>query len=62
MEILLYIMIGLFALDIICGIIDGIVEGKRSIQFDKRLWRIEQRLDEDISDNVFPEFKDGKRK
>lgn len=54
MEILLYILIGLFSLDIIVGIIDGVIEGRRSYWFDKRLWWIEQRLDEDI----FPEFKD----
>lgn len=59
MQTLLYVMIEFFILDIVVGVIDGIIEGKRVVKFDKRLWWIEQQLDKDISDNVFPEFKGG---
>ena len=61
MEILFYIMIGLFTLDIILGVIDGIIAGKRALQFDMRLWWLEQQYDKELTDGVFPEFKESNK-
>ncbi len=58
MEILLYVMIGLFALDIVLGLICGYIDGKRAVKIEKRLEWFERHLSEELSENVFPEFKD----
>lgn len=59
MEFLIIVLIILFGLDIIVGIIFGLLEVKRACNFDKRLWWIEQRLDYDLADDIFPDYKDG---
>lgn len=61
MEILLYVLIGLFALDIIIGLIVGYIDGKREALIDYKLSCLMQALEYKMSDDVFPEFKDGKR-
>lgn len=59
MEILLYIMIGLFVLDIILGLIFSHIEGKREALLDYKLSCLIQGLEYKMSDDIFPEFKDG---
>lgn len=59
MEILFYIMIGLFVLDIIFGVVNGFIEGKRASEFDKRLLWLEEHYDKDLTDSIFPEFKEN---
>ena len=61
MEILLYVLIALFALDIIIGLIVGYIDGKREALIDYKLSCLMQALEYKMSDDVFPEFKDGKR-
>lgn len=59
MEFLIIVLIVFFGLDIILGILFGFWEGKRACNFDKRLWWIEQRLDDELSNDIFPDYKDG---
>ncbi len=58
MEILLYIMIGLFSIDIVLGLICSYIDGKRAVKIEKRLEWFERHLNEELTENVFPEFKD----
>ena len=37
-------------------------KSKRENEFDKRLWWIEQRLDDELSNDIFPDYKDGEDK
>lgn len=62
MTVLFYIMIGLFVLDIVLGLICGYIDGKRAAKLEMRLESIELHLYDEMTDNVFPEFKDGKHK
>lgn len=50
MQVFFYITMGFFIFDIVVGIIDGIIEGKRLAKLEKRLRSLEQRFDEDIFD------------
>lgn len=59
MEILFYIMIVLFALDIIIGFVNGFIEGKHASEFNKRLWWLEEQYYKGLTDSVFPEFKEN---
>ncbi len=60
MEILLYVVIGLFVLDIIFGIVSGYIDGKREALLDYKLSCLIQGLEYKMSDDVFPEFKERK--
>ncbi len=62
MEILFYIMIGLFALDIILGLIFGYIDGKRAALYDYKLSCILQAFEKELDDRVFPEFEDSNEK
>lgn len=62
MEILLYVLIGLFVLDIILGIVCGCLEGKREALNDYKLSCLLEAVEKLMDDSVFPEFKDGGRK
>ncbi len=62
MEILLYILIGLFILDIVLGLVSGYIDGKRAARLEIRLGWLEYHLYDEMSDDVFPEFKDGGHK
>ena len=46
-------------MDIIVGLIVGYMDGKREALRDYKLSCILQALEHKISDDVFPEFKDG---
>lgn len=62
MVILLYVLIGFFALDIVIGLIAGYIDGKREALLDYKLSCLMQALEYKMSDEVFSEFKDGERK
>lgn len=59
MQILLYVLIGLFAFDILLGFIDGIIEGKRELKNEYKMSCVLQALDKIMDDRVFPEFKEN---
>ena len=57
MDIVSWLLVGLFAADILVSIIDGIIQARRASQFEKRLWWLEQHFDDEQRENVFPEFR-----
>ena len=59
MEILIIVLIVVFGLDFMSNAFSMIYKSKRENEFDKRLWWIEQRLDDELSNDIFPDYKDG---
>lgn len=62
MEILIIVLIVVFGLDFMSNALSMIYKSKRENEFDKRLWWIEQRLDDELSNDIFPDYKDGEDK
>ena len=57
MDIVSWLLVGLFAADILFSVIDGIIQARRATQFEKRLWWLGQHFDDELRENVFPEFR-----
>lgn len=62
MEILIIVLIVVFGLDFMSNALSMIYKSKRENEFDKRLWWIEQRLDDELSNDIFSDYKDGEDK
>ena len=58
MEILIIVLIVVF----MSNALSMIYKSKRENEFDKRLWWIEQRLDDELSNDIFSDYKDGEDK
>lgn len=41
MDIVSWLLVGLFAADILFSVVDGIIQARRASQFEKRLWWLE---------------------
>ena len=59
MELLIIVLIVVFGLDFMSNALSMIYKSKRENEFDKRLCWIEQRLDDELSNDIFPDYKDG---